>query len=346
MRREDDGLAFILRFENIAWYDNGVVTILDRRVYPMEIKYVKCSTHFEVAHAIRDMVTQSEGPYLAAAMGMVLAMHTAYKTGVKNIPIYLKEAAVVLCSARPTTSAQMSQIVRGSCKIAEQELDKEKSPGEILESLFQYALDYANNNYQKYASIGESLADLIPNNGTILTQCFGGTIVGTLLRACRNKNKNIKIYSAETRPYYQGSRLTASVAADMGFDISVICDNMPAYIIGKNKIDIFTSASDVITMDGHIINKVGTFQIALVCNYFGVPYYCTGTPDQSHKDISTVEIEERDPTYVMESLGVKITMDGVKGYYPAFDITPPEFCTGVVTDKGIFTPQSVKNYFN
>ncbi len=344
MNRIDHDLAYILKFENIAWYEQGVVNILDRRIYPMQVQYVKCHTHFEVAQAIRDMVTQSEGPYLAAAMGMVLAMFTACKRGVKDISAYLADAASVLCSARPTTSAQMRQIVDGACDIAEQKLNNNVHSEEIIEALFQYALHYISNNYKRYTRIGEALSDLIPHNGLILTQCFGGTIVGTMLRACKKQEKQVKIYCAETRPYYQGARLTASVAYDMEFDVTVICDNMPAYTIQEKNIDVFTSASDVITMDGHIINKVGTFQTALACNYFGVPYYCTGTPDITHKDISTITIEERDPQYVTKSLDTKITMDGVGGYYPAFDITPPELCTGIVTDKGIFRPSQIKEY--
>ena len=131
----------------------------------------------------------------------------------------------------------------------------------------------------------------------------------------------------------------------MGFDVTVISDNMPAYTLEHKKIDVFTSASDVITMDGHVVNKVGTFQIAMAAHYFGIPYYVTGTPDPMHKDMSTVTIEERNPNLVLESLGTKITMEGVKGYYPAFDVTPPNFVTGIVTDRGIYKPEEVSTYF-
>lgn len=345
MERNDKGLAFMLQFENIAWYENGKVRILDRRIYPIRTEYVECATYQQVAGAIRDMVTQSEGPYITAAMGMALAAHQAYAKGIKEIKSYLKEASYALSHARPTTVAQMERIVEGSYLKACQVMDRGESPEMVVDSLFQYALNYANGNYAKYTKVGEFMADLIPEGGTILTQCFGGTVVGTMLRTCREQGKEVKLFCAETRPYYQGARLTASVARDMGFDVTVICDNMPAFTIREKGIDLFVSASDVITMDGHVINKVGTFQIALACRHFGIPYYCTGTPDKKHKDLSTVHIEERDPMLVMKSLDTKITMDGVKGYYPAFDITPPELCTGIVTDMGILKPGELAKYF-
>ena len=345
MERNDKNLAFMLKFENIAWYENGEVKILDRRIYPIETRYEICKNYHEVVKAIKDMVTQSEGPYIAAAMGMALAGYEAFINNVEHPYAYLKEAAYNLYHARPTTAKQMEGIVNGSLDLAKEYLDNNDNLKELDKVLFEYALNYENNNYARYTVIGEKMAELIPDGGTIMTQCFGGTVIGTMLRACLENNKVVKVICAETRPYYQGSRLTASVACDMGFDVTVITDNMPAYTLQNKKVDIFTSASDVITMDGHIINKIGTFQIAMACKYFNVPYYCTGTPDLNHQDLSTVEIEERNSELVLKSLDTKITMDGVKGYYPAFDITPPEYCAGIVTEKGIYKTNELYKYF-
>ena len=342
--RQDYDLAYMLRFENIAWYDQGKVRILDRRIYPIRTEHVECSTYHEVAKAIKDMVTQSEGPYTAAAMGMALAAYQAKDKTREEAAELLSDAAYVLSHARPTTSAQMQGIVYGALEKAKEALDRGESSRQLIDDMFEYAYHYVNNNYKKYCIIGRKLAEKIPDNGTIMTQCFAGTVIGTMLRRCRSMKKEIKLFCAETRPYYQGA-LTASVACDMGFDVTVISDNMPAYTMKNKGIDLFTSASDVITMDGHVVNKVGTFQIALACNDYGIPYYVTGTPDSAHKDMSSVSIEERDPQLVLESFGQKITMDGVKGYYPAFDVTPPEFVTGIVTDKGIYEPENVYQYF-
>lgn len=345
MKRNDKDLAFMLRFENIAWYENGEVKILDRRIYPMETRFEVCKTYRDVAKAIKDMITQSEGPYIAAAMGMALAAYEVQQNKTTDPYSFLKDAAYALSHARPTTASQMQGIVNGSLEVAKNYLANNTDLKDLDKVLFDYAFDYENNNYARYTVIGEKMAELIPENGTVMTQCFGGTVVGTMLRACRENGKEIKVICAETRPYYQGARLTASVACDMGFDVTVISDNMPAYTLEHKNVDVFTSASDVITMDGHVINKVGTFQIALACKHFGIPYYCTGTPDPNHKDLSTTHIEERDPELVMMSLDTRITMDGVKGYYPAFDITPPEFCTGIITEKGVYKPSELEQYF-
>lgn len=106
----------------------------------------------------------------------------------------------------------------------------------------------------------------------------------------------------------------------MGFDVTVITDNMPGYVLREKQVDLFTSAADVITLDGHIVNKVGTFQIALAASCWGVPCYVTGSPDPGHPDLSSVVIEERDPLLVMDAMGTRTTLEGVKGFYPAFDL--------------------------
>jgi methylthioribose-1-phosphate isomerase len=179
-----------------------------------------------------------------------------------------------------------------------------------------------------------------------MTQCYAETVVGMVLRACHEAGKDVKFICPETRPYYQGARLTASVIHDMGFDVTVITDNMPGYAMKEKKVDLFTSAADVICMDGHVVNKVGTFQIALAAGYYGIPYFVTGTPNIHHPTVGTVVIEQRDPALVLESMGIGHTMPGVKGYYPAFDITPPKLCNGVVTDKGVFNCFDLGKYFN
>ncbi len=346
MNRADEGMGFLLQYENVAWYEDGMVRILDRRIYPLKTEFVICHSYKEVAKAIADMVTQSAGPYMAAAMGMALAAYEVNKNNIKDIAGYMKKAEYELSHARPTTAEKMKLVTGGAMKVTEQCLKEGKTGVQLVDALQKYAFEYIDNTYRKYIPTGEYLAELIPDNGTVMTQCFGETIIGTMLTACRKQGKEIKMICAETRPYYQGARLTASVGCDMGFDVTVITDNMPAYVLKAKNVDVFTSAADVITMDGHVINKIGTFQIALGCRYWNIPYYVTGTPNLSHPDAKSVTIEERDPNLVLESMGTKLTMDGVKGYYPAFDITPPELCSGVVTDRGVFKPDSLHGYYN
>ena len=159
---------------------------------------------------------------------------------------------------------------------------------------------------------------MIPKNGTILTQCFAETIIGTLIKECHKRNNDIKMICAETRPYFQGARLTASVAYDMGVDVSVITDNMPGFIMKEKNVDVFTSAADVITMDGYVVNKVGTFQVRWPPVIHNIRIFVTGTPNLRHETIDTVKIEYRDPELVMEAMGTKVTKEGGEGILPCF----------------------------
>ena len=345
MVRADEGVGFLLRYENVAWYEDGAVRILDRRIYPVRTEYVTCRRHEEVAQAIADMVTQSGGPYLAAAMGMALAAYEARDQKEAELLAYLEKAAYTLSHARPTTMAKMIRVTERAMDVARTEIAAGHTGLALVEALRMNAVNQINENYIRYTTIGKYLADQIPHNGTIMTQCFAETVIGTMLRECRARGNEIKVICPETRPYFQGARLTASVACDMGFDVTVISDNMPAYTMKEKHVDLFTSAADVITMDGHVINKVGTFQIALAASYWGIPYFTTGSPNPSHPDMSSVVIEERDPLLVMDAMGTRTTMEGVKGYYPAFDVTPPKLVDGIITEKGIYAPMDLKRYF-
>jgi methylthioribose-1-phosphate isomerase len=342
MKREDANLAFMLQYEHVAWYEAGKVRILDRRIYPTKIEFVTCNTHQEVAQAIADMVTQSAGPYTAASMGMALAADECKNLKEADQMSYLKEAAYRLSHARPTTVNRMEMIVGGCLKVAEKALKAGKA---VDEAIFLHTIDSMNRRYAKIGEVAKYLVDMFPDNGKIMTQCFGETIVGMMLREAKERQKNIKLFCPETRPYLQGARLTSSVAYDMGFDVTVITDNMPAFTMQTKGIDLFTSAADSITMDGHVVNKVGTMQIAIAAKYFGIPYFVTGIPDEVYKTIEDVTIEERNPAEVLECRGIKNTLDGVKGYYPAFDITPPALVSGVVTDRGIYSPYDLKRYY-
>lgn len=343
-KRPDYDLAFLLTYENIAWYDEieKKVRILDRRIYPVHTEFVVCNNHQEVGLAIKNMVTQSYGPYTAAAMGMALAASECQGQTRQEQLDYLEQAAITLSTARPTTTEQMQRITNHCLRVAKQALEAGEKRLDLI--LKEEAIRLLDEKYIDIEKIGRFLVDLFPQQGSVMTQCYADTVVGMMLRACREQNKDITFYCPETRPFYQGARLTASVICDMDFPVYVISDNMPAWTMHEKKIDIFTSAADVITGDGHVVNKVGTLQYAMAAQHFGIPYYCTGDPDPAHPDTSKIVIEERDSEEVLSSLGKKHTMPGVKGYYPAFDITPPEMVTRVITSRGIYKSDELKDF--
>lgn len=340
--RADDGLAYMLKYEHVAWYEPGAVRILDRRCYPARTEYVVCRSCEEVADAIRDMVTQSGGPWIAAKMGMVLTAEQ-----VKGLPRAqavqeIERAAYLLTHVRPTTSQGMVQEVSAVKQVALEALERGE---DIVEKTHAFVLATMEARYNRAREMAGYFVDILSDEPLIMTQCFAETLIAFILLVARERGKQISLLCPETRPYMQGARLTASVAADMDIPVTVITDNMPAYVLSQGNVEACIAAADVITMDGHVVNKIGTFQIALAADYFEVPFYIIGNPNPTNPTIDTVDIEERDPNEVLYAMGVRTAMEGVSGYYPAFDITPPDFIRGIVTSCGILSPYRLSECF-
>ena len=345
MERADKDLAFMLRYENVAWYENGNVRVLDRRVYPGEIRFVECRSVKEVSDAIRDMVTQSTGPYTLAPMGMALAAWEVRGKGQRETEEHLKKASLMISSSRPTTSKRMAMLTESCIPVALKALEEGRRADEAIRD---HVIEMNNSRYNRVRDAAKLLVEKFPKNGTVMTQCYAETILGMMLLECRERGNNIRLFCPETRPYFQGARFTSTVCTEMGFDTTLITDNMPAFVMAKEGVDVFTCAADAISVDGYVFNKVGTSQIATSPTYFGVPVYVSGAPDIGHPTWDTVTIEMRDPEFSLQAMGVRTAKkdSGVKGYYPAFDMTPPSLITGIVTNKGIFKPNELFHYFD
>ena len=342
MPRPDDGLGFMLQYENIAWYQDGVVKILDRRVYPRKVEFAVCKDHNEVAQAIADMVTQSGGPWMAAQQAMVMTAYQVQDKPIEQAKATLREAIHSVTHARPTTSERMVADMRKVLENAEAALDAGEAAGPSTERFVRESVDRI---YERSRKIGSNVVDLLPDKVTILTQCFAEWLIGFTLLVCQERGKDVSLICPETRPYLQGARLTASVAHDMGVPVTVVTDNMPGYLLSQGVPDAFICAADVVTLDGHVVNKIGTYQIALAAHANNVPFYVTSTPSADDPTIDSVNIEERDPEEVLHAMGVRTAMEGVQGYYPAFDITPPNLVSAVVTARGVFSPYDLEKSF-
>ena len=343
MERMDNNMPFLLRYENVAWYEDGKVRILDRRAYPTEVKFVVCTDYREVVQAIADMVTQSAGPYTAVGMGMALAAWQIRSETKEKQIAFLRQAASDLAHARPTTANRYGQITYRAAELAEAALEAGEDPVQVIVAS---TVESLNRRYHTMQTVGNTLAAMIPSGGSILTQCFGETIIGTVIRAARETGKNFRVFCAETRPYLQGARLTSSCFAEMGFDTTVLTDNMIAYAMQHEDISLFTSAADTIARDGYIANKIGTFQIAILAKYFGIPYYVTGIPDREKHSREDIVIEMRNPEQVLCYRGVPNCLPQVKAIYPSFDVVPPHLISGIVTDQGVFDPTLINSYFD
>lgn len=342
MERQDKDLAFMLQYENVAWYDEGEIRVLDRRVYPAKTEWVVCRTVEDVASAIRNMVTQSTGPYTLAPMGMALACYLIQGRSKDETASFLSWASKTIATSRPTTAKRMESLTEKCIPVALKALEEGKRADLAVRD---FVVEMNNERYARVDKVAHNLVDKFPEGGVVMTQCYAETVLGLMLRECRRRKNNIKLFCPETRPFFQGARFTSTVCYQMGFDVTLITDNMPAFVMKNEGVDIFTCAADAISCDGYVFNKVGTSQIALCASYFGVPVYVTGAPDKAHPTYDTVTIEMRNPDEALYAMGVRTAIEGVKGYYPAFDMTPPELITGIVTDKGIMNPKELNTYF-
>lgn len=324
--------------------DGGGVDILDRRVYPHRVDWVHCRTVDEVAAAIRDMVTQSSGPLFAATAGLVVAARAARELPADAAAAALRDAGALLAATRPTNNH-----VRDAVATVLKVLDAPPadSGGDAFVAAVTAAAAAVDERYlQSSAALGRYTAELIPDGATVLTHCWADQFLIGAVTAAQQAGKRLEFVCTETRPYLQGARLTAATLVEMGYTPTLITDGMVATVLAAGDVDVLLTAADRVTLDGHVVNKVGTLAAALAAAHFGVPYYAmVDHPDRQAPTIDEVQIEERDGAEVLEFAGQRTAPDGVVGRYPAFDATPPELVTRIVTDRGAFVPVEIARYF-
>ncbi|MDQ1662880.1 MAG: methylthioribose-phosphate isomerase [Blastococcus sp.] len=322
--------------------ETDAVRILDRRVFPFERSWVTCHTHEDVAKAIEDMVTQSSGPLFAAAGGMTLAARDADRLGTADRREFMAEAGRRLVATRRTNN-QIRDVVHELLEVSEATLDA----GEALAPAVERAAVAAGDRYlARSRQMGEHAAALIPDGATVLTHCWAESYITETLAAVLRSGKRVDAICTETRPYLQGARLTAESLAEMGIPTRLITDGMGAHLMSRGEISHFVTAADRVTMDGHVVNKIGTLQLAISAHAFDVPYVAlVQAPDRQAPNADAVELEDRDGEEVLHCLGRRTASERVTGIYPAFDITPPRFVRTVVTDRGRFSPQDLASYY-
>lgn len=323
--------------------EGDVVRILDRRVFPFEKTWVVCRTVEDVAKAIEDMVTQSSGPLFAAAGGMALAAQAADREGssVDSRRTAIRQSGERLKATRKTNN-HIREVVTELLAIGDSALER----GEDLTPAVTAGAEAAAARYNEQSErLGRYAAPLVPDGATILTHCWAESYLTQTVAAVLDSGKHIQAICTETRPYLQGARLVAESLAEMGVPTRLITDGMPAHLMSRGDVDIFLSAADRVTMDGHVVNKVGTLQIALAAHAFGVPYVAlVHAPDVNALTIDDVEMEDRNGDDVLYTLGHRTASTRVTGIYPAFDATPPQYVSTIVTDRGRFSPRDLASY--
>jgi methylthioribose-1-phosphate isomerase len=303
--------------EPIRWKGDRL-ELLDQRLLPEKTEYVTCRTAAEVARAIREMVVRG-APAIgcAAAFGIVLGKGS-------------QQAYEVLAKSRPTAVNLFWALER-----MRKAKDLEKEARAIYEE------DLAANR-----EIGRIGAELIGERARVMTHCNTGALAtagyGTALGVIRaSKNKHISVIANETRPYLQGARLTAWELVQEGIPCTLITDSMAGHLMSKGEVDVVVVGADRIAANGDVVNKIGTYALAVLAQRHGIPFYVAAplsSFDAKIPDGSRIPIEERPADEVTGYRGVRWAPEGVGVRNPAFDVTPAELVTGIISEKGIASP--------
>ena len=338
----DAVLPFLLRRENIVRYEDGAVLIFNRRDYPRQREFVRCTDVESVAQAIENMITQGGGPAYAAGYALALAARQVEGQAPERVRPHLEAAAERLIATRPTNTS-LPRLLRAALRVADDALREARS---VEEALLSFVESQRDAMYIRADQMGRFGADLIADGDGILTNCFAEAAFLFVIYHALQDGKAIRVYTPETRPYLQGARLTADCVREVGAPAVVLTDNMPAAAMAQGKIQKYFTAADLVTLDGHVVNKVGTFQLAIAAAYHGIPFFALShRPDRERPDRASIVVEERDPEEVLYCLGVRTAAPGVSAYYPAFDITPPHLVAGVITEYGVLSPYDLARYF-
>ncbi len=334
-----DLLPYIVQPENVARYEQGAVLIGDRSRYPFTKKPYQCNSVEEVAKAIEGMITQGSGPWMAASYALVLAAEEVEGKAADQISEHMQEAKQRLVATRPTNTALATRLDLVDVVI-ETALQTEQP---LTQKVLEWVQGMVARVYADYSKRAGVLADLIEDGDGILTNCFAETSFILGIAMASGQGKDIHVYTPETRPYLQGARLTAPSIHELGVKVTLVTDNMPAHLMSLGKIQKYVTAADLITLDGHVVNKVGTFQSAVAAQYHGIPYFPIAWGlDEKSRTKEDINVEVRDAEEIRRCLGQTTTLDSIDAYYPAFDITPPELVAGVISTQGVLSPYNLK----
>jgi eIF-2B alpha/beta/delta-like uncharacterized protein len=333
----------------IEWL-GGRVRWLNTLKLPWDEEYVETEDYERLAKAIETMeIRGAPAIGVAAAFGIALAATKYEGVDVLEFKSVLLKVINRFSRTRPTAVNlfwalnRMERVVRGDYA----------SVDELRESVVREALRIYDEDVRTNKALGEVGSELINDGDTVLTHCNAGALAtagyGTALGVIRHawySGKKIKVIATETRPMLQGARLTVWELKKEGIPVTLISDNMVGYVMSKGLVSKVFVGADRILRSGHVINKIGTYTLAVLAHYHKIPFYAVA-PTSTIDPVSRLEdvvIEERNPDEVRKILGkLLITIPDVDVINPAFDITPPHFVSGIVTEKGLITQPYEEN---
>ncbi len=330
--------------KTIEWTDDGVLMI-DQRKLPTVEEYPVFKTYQEVADAIRVMVVRGAPAIgVAAAMGVALGVRDSKAENIAQLRDEFVQITDTLAATRPT-AVNLFWAIERMKQVFAQAVSQDSDKRAIADRLIKEALAVQTEDIDSNKRMGQFGQELLPDSGTILTHCNAGALAtagyGTALgviRAAVEKGKRLRVLADETRPFLQGARLTAWELWKDDIDVRVISDNMAGSFMRQGLVDAVIVGADRIAANGDVANKIGTYSVAVLAKQHEIPFYVAApfsTLDLSIPDGSHIPIEQRDPMEVTHIGGVRMVPEGVDVFNPAFDVTPQEFVTAIITDRGV-----------
>ncbi|MCM3631185.1 S-methyl-5-thioribose-1-phosphate isomerase [Paenibacillus glycanilyticus] len=328
--------------QSVIWHDDKL-DLLDQRLLPEEIVYLPLVTSEDVWEAIRHLkVRGAPAIGISAAYGVVLGSRHAETA--EEWLADVRKAADYLATSRPTAVNLFWALDRMKARA-----EALASEGRALEALKQALLDEAiaiqSEDEKTNRLIGEHALSLFQDDIGVLTHCNAGGLAtakyGTALAPfylAKERGMNIRVFADETRPVLQGARLTAFELQQAGVDVTLICDNMAGHVMSKGWVNAVIVGTDRVAANGDVANKIGTYSVAVLAKAHGIPFYVAcplSTIDLNTPTGAEIPIEERNAEEITEGFGKRTAPQGVKVYNPAFDITPNEYVTAIITEKGI-----------
>jgi len=335
--------------KTVEWTKEGV-RMLDQRLLPTEEKYLMLYSYEEVAEAIRNMTVRGAPAIgVAAAMGLALGASQSVSTSLPDLEFDFKHMCKVMAATRPTAVNLFWAIERMRSVIDKAKAEKVRDIEEVRKRLVNEALAIFQEDIESNRALGRFGAELIADGATVLTHCNAGALAtagdyGTALgviRGARDAGKRVAVIADETRPFLQGSRLTAWELTRDNIPVTVITDNMAGHVMKQGKVDCVVVGADRIAANGDAANKIGTYMVAVLANQHKIPFYVAAPVSTIDLAVATGEdipIEERDPREVTHVREQQLAPDGVDVHNFAFDVTPHELIAAIITDRGVARP--------
>ena len=337
----------------IEWLgdETGSLRLLDQTLLPCETKSIECRSVEQVVEAIRALrVRGAPAIGVSAAYGVVVGLREATNLDRSQFNESLNAVIQQLAASRPT-AVNLFWALERQRKVAEQLAAS--SPTDMRKALLAEARAIESEDRAMCAAIGRHGAELLSDGDAVLTHCNAGALAtagdGTALAviyAAVTAGKKIRVFADETRPLLQGARLTAWELSQRGVPVTVICDSMAASVMRQRKIQAVIVGADRIAANGDTANKIGTYSVACLAKTHGLPFYVaapSSTFDLSLSNGEQIPIEERSPTEITHGFGRQTVPDGVDVYNPAFDVTPAELITAIITERGIIRPVNAES---